>query len=126
MTTFINPGPGSIPTSGNGWTNTYEGAAREAVRWLDQMTTGGIRDVNLDLKGEDLGDGRWRFHFRHEVTGVVVDLDTHGIDDYEAYERDRVFPPRIYWNGSSCGEPEVEDWATEGFEVVKTLTERTP
>ena len=121
MTVIINAGSGTIPASGDGWTNTYQRAEQRARGWLDTIGKSGIRDVWLDLPGEDLGDGRWRFAFRHEVTGAAVDLDTHGIDDLRAYERQWTFPPRVYWDGSSSADPVVEDWLADGFEVVKTL-----
>ena len=121
MTIIINPGSGAIPAAGNGWTNTYEQAEKHAREWRDRMTADGIRDVTLELPGADPdGDGRWRFSFRHDVTGMTVYLDTHGIDDWRAYEKQRIFSARVYWNGDSSGEPQVEDWAADGFEVVKT------
>ena len=55
------------------------------------------------------------------MTGAAVVLETHGIDDIAAYERERVFVPRVYWNGSSISEPELEDWAAPGFVLVRTF-----
>lgn len=121
MTIIINPGSGGIPAAGKGWTNTYEGALAGARDWLRRMTDDGIRDVELVDPGVPDGRGRWTFGFRHTVTGVVVELTTHGLSDWRACERERIFLPKVYWNGSSCGGPEAEDWIAPGFEVVKTL-----
>jgi len=118
---MINPGS-HIGEPGEGWTNTLENARAEAERWLSQMRDDGICDVELlDLAIEN--EGRWTFSFRHTVTGVVVELATHGIDNVEAYEKQHTFTPRIYWNGSSTSNPELEHFAAPGFEAVKTFTE---
>lgn len=115
---IINPGSGGIEPGCDGWTNTAEGAHKEAARWLANMHGAGMRDVEL-LPQWRYRDGRWVFRFRHAVTRVVVELETHGIDDLDAYRRDH-FYPRVYWNGSSTGDPELEDFAAEGFEPVRT------
>lgn len=80
-----------------------------------------MTDVELLDHSVDDGEGRWRFTFRHRVTGVLVYLDTHGIDQVDAYERQHVFPPRVYWNGSSTGEPKLDDFVAPGFDPVKTF-----
>lgn len=121
MTLIINPGSGDVAMSGEGWANTEAGARAEAQKWFDRMTDDGLRDIVLLPDMEDLGDGRWRFGFQHTVTGVVCHLDTHGITDIDAFMKSRIFYPRVYWRGSSSGEPTVEDWAAPGFEVLKTL-----
>lgn len=119
---LINPGSGPVTHEGNGWTNTREQARRNAERWLANMVAQGIRDVEL-LNEVSIRDGRWVFYFRHAITSVEVELETHGLTDegFEAYEREAIFGPRVYWNGSSSGTPQVDDWAAPGFEVVKTL-----
>jgi hypothetical protein len=118
---LVNPGSGPI-ADGDGWTNTVEGARVEAERWLAIITDGqGIRDVALEDDAEELDDGRWRFWYRHTVTGVRVDLITHGIDNLAAYRRAQVFDPRVYWKGSSTSEPQLEDWAADGFEMIRTF-----
>jgi hypothetical protein len=117
---IINPGS-RIPTNmGDGWTNTYDGAVKEAERWLSEIHGDHIEDVELVLPGTPSERGRWVFGFRHKVTGVTVSLETHGIDDWRAYEKQCVFSPKVYWNGSSCGQPQVEDWAAPGFVAIKT------
>jgi hypothetical protein len=123
MTLIINPGSGPVAESGSGWTNT-EGQARvEAERWLAMMREDGITHIELSPTVDPgYEPGQWAFSFRHTVTGVIVRLVTHGIDDTEAYRRDgHIFEPRVYWNESSTGNPEVEQWAAPGFEVIKTF-----
>jgi hypothetical protein len=121
---IINPGS-RIGEPGDGWTNTFEEARAEAGRWLTRMHASGMTDVQL-LDGAhpdaDMeGDGRWVFTFRHTVTGVTAELATHGIDDTAAYERQHIFAPRVYWNGSSTAEPELENFAAPGFALVRTF-----
>jgi hypothetical protein len=120
MTVLINPGSGPTPDSGNGWANTAERAREIAESWLANMTADGIRDVTL-LPGSTAREGRWTFRYQHAVTGAVVELETAGIDRLDAYRRDHIFLPRQYWKGSSTGEPDIGDWLTDGYEIVKTL-----
>lgn len=47
MSILINPGSHIGPAE-EGWTNTYEGAVREAQRWLERMRDDGIGD-DVDL-----------------------------------------------------------------------------
>jgi hypothetical protein len=89
------------------------------------MHADGLTGVTLLDGGEDRGDGRWEFSFRHEVTGVSVCLETHGIDNLDAYQRQHLFTPRIYWNGSSCANTELEDFAAPGFTPVRTFAPET-
>jgi hypothetical protein len=112
----VNPGSHILADCG-GWTNTYAGALAEARRWLDRMRDDGLAaDVELVVPDEPVErDGRWRFGFRHRVTGVTVVLETHGIDDLDAYRRQAVFEPRVYWRGSSSATPSLDDWAAPGF-----------
>lgn len=119
MTLIINAGS-SIGKPGDGWTNTYETARKNAGDWLDQMHAEGMTDVQL-LDGSTESEGRWVFTFRHSVTGTTVKLETHGIDDVEAYERQHIFSPRIYWDGSSTSNPKLEDFAAPGFVAVRTF-----
>jgi hypothetical protein len=120
MVLIINPGS-RIGVPGTGWTNTYEKARAEAETWLARMHSDGITDVVLlDDAAEE--EGRWRFTYRHEVTGIEVTLLTHGIDDIGAYERDHIFAPYMYWNESSTAEPKLEDFAAPGFRAVCTFT----
>jgi len=123
VSNLINPGAHiGASTQAQGWTNTYEEAKRKVREWHDRMTEEGIRDVELILPGIPVnGEGRWTFLFRHTVTGVDVELETHGINDLDAYQRQHLFLPRVYWNGSSTSDPKPEDWAAPGFEIVKTL-----
>lgn len=121
MTFIINPGSGAVAQNGNGWTNTYERAYEEAQRWLAQMRDEGITDVTIDVREQEPREGRWRFGFRHAVTGVVVYLETHGIDNTKAYEADgHIFGSRVYWRGSSSSNPDLSDWKADGYEPVLT------
>jgi hypothetical protein len=119
MTVLINPGS-HIGEPGNGWTNTEATARAEAERWLARIHADGMTDVEL-LDGATEREGRWEFGFRHKVTGTCVKLETHGIDNMAAYERERIFTPRVYWNGSSTSNPELEHFAAPGFVAVYTF-----
>jgi len=118
MSILINPGS-RIGEPGEGWTNTLEQARKYAQRRYDGMLEEGIQDVVM-LDEVEPREGRWRFKFKHTVTGVVVDYETHGIDDLEAYEKKNIFTPRVYWNGCSSSSPELTDWARDGYEPVQT------
>lgn len=112
---LINPGSGPVLDSGDGWTNSYQGAQKEAARWLESMHKEGIYDVDVVDYGPGAVDGRWRFGFVHAVTGVEVILETHGIDNMDAFMKKFIFGARVYWKGSSSGTPELSDWAAPGF-----------
>jgi hypothetical protein len=115
MTLLINPGS-RIHDGAVGWTNSLEGARLQAAAWLDKMRAEGFGDVEVREVGQADGDtSRWRFAFRHTVTGVVVFLDTHGIDNIDAYIKQALFEPRVYWNGSSSSNPSMDDFAAPGF-----------
>ena len=125
MTLIINPGSRiASPEHDGEWQNTEAKARERAEVWLGKMHGEGMTDVEL-LDGTQLGvaeqGGRWRFTFRHQVTGVTATLDMHGIDPVDAYEREHVFAPRVYWNGSSCSDPALEDFAAPGFVAVRTF-----
>lgn len=100
-----------------GWTNTPAGARAAAETWLAKMRAEGIADVELlDVDpARQQDNGRWLFEFRHTVTGVVAELETHGIDDLDAYRRQHKFEPRVYWRGSSSSTPELSDFAAPGY-----------
>ena len=106
MTLIINPGSNISPTV----ENTYERAQQYAQEWHAKMLADGFGDVELIDTGEER-EGRWRFLFRHTVTGVEIALDQHGIDDITGF----IFEPRVYWNGSSCSNPSIEQFAADGF-----------
>ena len=116
---IINPGS-RIGEPGEGWTNTYETARGYAEHWLAQMHGEGMTDVEL-LNGYAEHEGRWLFTFRHKITRVTATLEIHGIDNPAAYEKRHVFAPRVYWNGSSCSNPELENFAASGFTAVRTF-----
>ncbi len=110
---IINPGS-RIATEPQGWSNTREGALREAATWLNRMQNDGFGDIVVQEIGPD-GEGRWTFTFRHTVTDVAVELSTHGIDNMDAYLKQCIFPPRVYWNGSSSSNPSMDDFAAPGY-----------
>lgn len=116
---IINPGS-RIGEPGEGWTNTRETARGYAEHWLARMHGEGMTDVEL-LDGTTEREGRWVFTFRHAVTGATATLDIHGIDGVRAYEKRHLFAPRVYWNGSSCSNPELENFAAPGFTAVRTF-----
>jgi len=120
MTVFINPGS-HVSETGEGWTNTFEGAKAEAEKWLARMHNDGLHEVELVTWDDTEDAGRWKFWFKHSVTGTRVPLETHGINDMQAYMKGRVCGPRVYWNGSSCSEPKIEDFAADGFRVLQTF-----
>lgn len=119
---LVNPGSGPVQ-SGEGWTNTRERAWQEAQRWHARMLADGLVDIVLLPEVEER-EGRWCYTFVHRVTETRVVLETHGIDDVEAYEKANVFAPRVYWNGSSCSAPCLDDWKAEGFAPVQTYRRR--
>jgi hypothetical protein len=89
VTVIINPGSGAVALSGEGWTNTEAGAIRQANEWLAGILAEGMTDVRLSRPEAAEGEGRWRFGFLHQVTGVTVVLETHGIDDMDAFMKGR-------------------------------------
>jgi hypothetical protein len=121
MNVIINPGS-RITGEPQGWTNTHAQAVVEAQTWEQRMRSEGFTDFTVEDEGVEC-EGRWTFVFTHTVTGKSVELETHGIDDLKAYEKQCIFTPRVYWNGSSCGEPRLEDFAADGFVPVMTYRE---
>ena len=116
---IINPGS-HIGEPGEGWMNTRETARGYAENWLAKMHGEGMTDVDL-LDSTTEREGRWVFTFRHAATGATVELEIHGIDNTDAYERRHTFAPRVYWNGSSTADPQLEDFAAPGFAPVRTF-----
>jgi len=117
MPIIINPGSGAIQT-GSKWTNTHEVAKQNAYSWFYKpMLEQGFTDIKVEDTGKEQ-DGRWLFIFKHEVTGVSVELEIHGIDNLKNYEDEFIFTPRVYWNGSSSSNPELRDFKADGFEPV--------
>jgi hypothetical protein len=116
---LINPGT-RIGGKSDGWTNTAEAARAEAERWLTRMAGDGLAEVELLDEVNPVDGGRWQFTFRHTITGTRVSLETHGINDLDAYRQQYTFDPKVYWNGSSSGDPTLGDFAAPGFEPVQT------
>lgn len=105
------------------WTNTFEQSERFARDWFDKMQSDGIVDVEFQgAKSTECNNkGYWTFLFRHTVTGVVVELETHGIDNIDNYMKDNIFTPKIYWNDSSCSDPDIVHWLAPGYKVEQRI-----
>ena len=84
MTRIINPGYGSVPMSGDGWTNTYETVLRRAVKVL--------RD-HAASAAEDPSTVDW------SVSSSGLHMD--GSADYTLRAR-RGLPPAL-WQGRAMG-----------------------
>lgn len=120
MSLIINPGSGDVEYSGEGWTNTHENARINAYDFYKRIIADGITDITVTDKKEDRG-GRWAFGFKHNITGVEVELEIDGIDNYDAFMKTHIFGTRTYWNGSSSCLVELEHWKADGFEPVRTF-----
>ena len=126
MTLIINPGSRiASPEHDGEWQNTEAKARERAEVWLGKMHGEGMTDVEL-LDGSEPRGGRWLFTFRHKITGATATLEMHGIDPVDAYEREHVFAPRVYWNGSSTSDPKLEHFAAPGFAAVRTFKAELP
>ena len=112
--------PGSEVTGG-----TYKDAREEAERLLECMTgdRDGLTDiVLLDEYRED--DGRFEFTYKHTITGKTGTWNITGLEqNYK--EKGYIFHPRIYWNGSSCSNPEWTDFLTDEYELTVRKKETT-
>lgn len=120
MALIINPGS-SIGQQQEGFTNTHKQAKIHAYEWFYKpMLKQGFTDITVvDTKEEN--DGRWKFIFKHDITGKEVELEVHGIDNMDKYTDKYIFTPKVYWNGSSVSDPELEQFADEGYEPVMTF-----
>lgn len=117
MPLIINPGSG--PVKGG----TAEQARKNAQAWLDTIHNElGLRCVTMTLEHCQPPDGRYTFNFHHPVTGVTVQLKLDGLTEAEMEEL--LFRPRSYWNGSSCAEPQVKDWAADGYQHTVVFTKK--
>lgn len=116
---IINPGS-EIGRQEQGFTNTHEQARRHAYEWFYKpMLEEGFTDIKVTDTKEEVG-GRWKFIFKHTVTGKEVELEVHGIDDMDAYTEKYIFAPRVYWDGSSSSSPALEQFAEDGYKPVMT------
>lgn len=122
MAFMINPGSKiADKNEAIGWTSTHAQAKKYAYSWFYKpMLERGFTDIEVTDTNEH-DDGRWKFIFRHTITGKEVELEIHGIDDLEAYQKQCIFMPRVYWNGSSTSDPELEQFSADGFEPVMTF-----
>lgn len=105
MTLIINPG-----SENKG--GTLEEATKIAESFLKGCKEEGIEDVEFKHV-EDNTTENFVFVFTHAVTGVEVELKTHG---FSPEQRDKfIFSPRVYWNGSSTANPQISDFLREGY-----------
>ena len=109
---LINPGS-RISEPGEAWTNTYEIAQATARYWLTTMHANGMTDVEL-LDGTREREKLWVFTFRHAVTGTTVELETRHRQHGGLRTPVRLHA-KVYWNGSSTANPELDDFAAPGF-----------
>lgn len=118
---LINPGSNIAEESKDKkWTNTHEMAVEHCRNWfLKPMLDAGFEDIEFTDTGK-YEEGRWVFEFKHLITGVVVEAEVHGISPLSEYKKENIFTPRTYWKGSSCADPEIKDFAKEGFKPVMT------
>ena len=89
---------------------TIDQAKKNARKWLKAIHEEGFSEVVMS-EGEH-GD-YFEFLFTHNVTKKVATLRIHGFTEEE--RKEFMFSPRVYWNGSSTGDPKIEDWLEEGF-----------
>ena len=94
---------------------TFERALEMANEWLVEIVKE-YPEVTVTTDEDQYEKGMWSFKFTHGVTGKEVFLNTHGFTKEECEKF--MFYPRIYWNGSSTGNPEIKDWLTDDFEYV--------
>lgn len=119
MNIIMNPGS-HIGEQEEGFTNTHATAKRNAYEWFYKpMMEEGFTDIEVEDTGEK-DDGRWKFIFKHKITGKEVELDIHGIDNMDAYTDKYIFAPRVYWNGGSSSSPELEQFEADGYKPVMT------
>lgn len=94
---------------------TFERALEIAKEWHEEILKE-YPEVTMTDHEIKLDDGDWEFRFTHSKTGKTVILQTHGFTKEEC--ENFIFHPRIYWNGSSTGEPKIEDWLTDEFTYI--------
>ena len=107
MSIIINPG--SNITKG-----TFKQAKINAKQWLKLINLEFPEVGMLETKENYDGEGRWRFEYQHKVTKAIATLDIHGFTDEEV--KSFMFGARVYWQGSSVGDPSPEDWLTDEYD----------
>ena len=90
---------------------TKEQAILNAEKWLKNIQNDGFLDVVMEFSKTD--KDYFLFEFKHNITGKVALLSTHGLSDKEVDKM--AFKPKVYWNGSSVSEPKFEDWLTAEY-----------
>lgn len=105
MSLIINPG--SKISKG-----TFKQALLNTEIWQKNIIEE-FPEVTMSTNEDYDGEGRWTFKFTHSITGKVATLDIHGFTDKECDEF--MFQPKVYWNGSSCSNPEPNNWLTDKY-----------
>lgn len=105
MGIIINPG-----SENKG--GTLKQAKINAEEWLKCVHDEGFLEVEMEYI-EQYKDGNFLFNFKHNITKKVATLEIHGFTKEEC-QKFR-FHPRVYWNGSSTSDPEIENWLTDEF-----------
>ena len=106
MRTIINPG-----SENKG--GTFEQALKNAKEWHEEILNN-FPEVTMTTNEERVEkNGNWIFRFTHPVTEKEAILEIHGFTKKECEKF--MFWPRVYWNGSSTANPEIEDWLTDEF-----------
>ena len=120
MAFLINPGSGDI-TVGEAWDNTEEQARINVYKWFYKpLLDEGYKDIKIiNLHLQD-NSGRFKFKLRHNITGVEIPIECHGITDLDAYTEENIFGARVYYNGSSSSNTELSDFKADGFTPVLT------
>lgn len=91
---------------------TLEQAKINAQEWLESIHEEGFLEVEMAYV-EQYDKGNFVFAFTHQVTKKAVALEIHGYTEDEC--KKFMFHPRVYWDGSSTGNPKIEDWLTDEF-----------
>lgn len=85
---------------------TFEQVEINANEWLKDIHDKGFLEVEMSFV-QQCNNGNFQFDFKHPVTQKVVTLLIHGFTEEEC--KKFTFHPRVYWNGSSTADPEIED-----------------
>jgi len=91
---------------------TFEQALINANKWLESINKV-YPEVTMTTNEDRIPDGDWNFIFTHPITMKSVQLHIHGFTKKECEEF--MFHPRVYWNGSSSADEEIEDWLTDDY-----------
>jgi len=91
---------------------TFKQALINAKEWLVNINKE-FPEVEMTTNEDKFYNGDWNFKFIHKITGKIVELQIHGFTKEEC--KLFTFNPRVYWNGSSTSEPDINDWLTDDY-----------